>query len=449
MKTKKVVAVSLAAVMAASVLGGCGSASETKETQKAADTGAQAGNTGTENGSNTEKKVIKFWAHQNEAWQIAYEAVIAKFEEQYPEYDVQSEYYPYNDFQTKIQTSLMAKGDGADVYAMWGGWALDFGSTGALSEVPENLRQNIENDFYDPAVAAYEYDGKYYGVPLEYNLEYGGMLVNKKLFDEAGCEYPGTWAELEAVSDQVSKANGNVMEMRGFDFVSGDSLTYQWLGMILSSGGQYLNEDGSVDFNTDIAVSTMEQLKSYVVDRKWTNLDSLTAGTSAYRLLYEGKSFMHPVGCWAVSNGEAAYDLKYGEDYDYVAMPSYGAETAFAAETGWGLSVPEASAQKEGAWKFIEFFTDPENLIDFNIACAQIPPRKSMLGNEKYLEAMPYAECLLEILDKGQWIGPYNTETFKDEINGMFVTLCSTNEYASVEEALAKLTDTINQTRIN
>ena len=72
-----------------------------------------------------------------------------------------------------------------------------------------------------------------------------------------------------------------------------------------------------------------------------------------------------------------------------------------------------------------------------------------MLGNETYLKSMPYAECLLEILDKGQWIGPYNTETFKGEINSMFVTLCSTDEYASVEEALSKLTDTINQTKIN
>lgn len=446
MKMKKMLAAGLAGVMAVSILGGCGSSTQTTGTQTAADSSAQTDNIG---GGSSGKTVIKFWGHQNEAWQIAYEDMIAKFEEAYPEYDVQSEYYPYNDFQTKIQTSLMAKGDGADVYAMWGGWALDFGSTGALAEVPEDMTKKLEDDFYQPAVAAYEYGGKYYGVPMEYNLEYGGMLVNKKLFDEAGCTYPITWEELEKVSDQVSKSNGNVMEMRGFDFVSGDSLPYQWLGMILSSGGQYLNEDGTVDFNTDIAVSTMEQLRSYVVDRKWTNMDSLTQGTSAYRLLYEGKSFMHPVGCWSVSNGEAAYGLKYGEDYDYVALPSYSTKTAFAAETGWGLAVPEASKQKEGAWKFVEFFTAPENLINFNMACAQIPPRKSMLGNETYLKSMPYAECLLEILDKGQWIGPYNTETFKGEINSMFVTLCSTNEYASVEEALSKLTDTINQTKIN
>lgn len=447
--TKRVMAMGLAAAMAVSALSGC-TAAKTEEKAENTKTESQKETSGgTDASSSRGKTVIKFWAHQNEAWQIAYEDMIAKFEEKYPEYDVQSEYYPYNDFQTKIQTSLMAKGDGADVYAMWGGWALDFCSTGALSEVPEELEKSLEDDFYEPALAAYEYNGKHYGVPMEYNLEYGGMLVNKKLFEEAGLSYPTTWKELEEVSDKVSKANGEVMEMRGFDFVSGDSLPYQWLGMILSSGGQYLNEDGTVDFTSDIAVSTMEQLKSYVVDRHWTNLDSLTQGTSAYRLLYEGKSFMHPVGCWAVSNGEVAYDLEYGKDYDYVKLPQYGEKNAFAAETGWGMAVPESSKEKEGAWKFVEFFTDTENLIDFNIACAQIPPRKSMLDNAKYLEAMPYAKCLQDILDGGQWIGPYNTETFKGEIGSMFVTLCTTDEYASVKEALEQLTDTINAAKIN
>ena len=223
MKTRKILVAGLAGMMAVSVLGGCGKSTQVTGSGNTADTSAQADMTG----ENMEKTVIRFWGHQNEAWQIAYEDMIAKFEKAYPEYDIQSEYYPYNDFQTKIQTSLMAKGDGADVYAMWGGWALDFGSTGALSEVPESMTKNLEDDFYKPAVAAYEYAGKYYGVPMEYNLEYGGMLVNKKLFDEAGCNYPTTWKELEEVSDQVSKSNGNVMEMRGFDFVSGDSLPYQ------------------------------------------------------------------------------------------------------------------------------------------------------------------------------------------------------------------------------
>lgn len=241
-KRKRMLAMGLVMAMAASVMYGCGSGGSggsaggggSAPAEKAAEGDSQGGAGAEQNAASGEKTVIRFWGHQNEAWQIAYEEMIAKFEEAYPEYDVQSEYFPYADYQTKIQTSLMAKGDGADIYAMWGGWALDFAGSGALSEVPEQYREILENDFYDPAVAAYRYDGKYYGVPVEFNLEYGGMLVNKQLFDEAGLAYPATWEEVEQVSDQVSKSNGNVMEMRGFDFVSGDSLPFVWLGMILS-----------------------------------------------------------------------------------------------------------------------------------------------------------------------------------------------------------------------
>lgn len=44
-----------------------------------------------------------------------------------------------------------------------GGWALDF-EVPAPCQVPESMTKNLEDDFYKPAVAAYEYAGKYYGV---------------------------------------------------------------------------------------------------------------------------------------------------------------------------------------------------------------------------------------------------------------------------------------------
>ena len=51
--------------------------------------------------------------------------------------------------------------------------------------------------------------------------------------------------------------------------------------------------------------------------------------------------------------------------------------------------VPKNSANQDMAWKFIEFFSNPDNLVEHNIACNQLPPRKSLLDSEKYKEAMP------------------------------------------------------------
>ena len=88
MKTRKILVAGLAGMMAVSVLGGCGKSTQVTGSGNTADTSAQADKTG----ENMEKTVIRFWGHQNEAWQIAYEDMIAKFEKAYPEYDIQSEY---------------------------------------------------------------------------------------------------------------------------------------------------------------------------------------------------------------------------------------------------------------------------------------------------------------------------------------------------------------------
>ena len=65
----------------------------------------------------------------------------------------------------------------------------------------------IYKDVYKRQVGIYQKEGKYYGVPMEFNLEYGGMIVNKKLFDDAGISYPKTWEDLRKVSKEVSRQN--------------------------------------------------------------------------------------------------------------------------------------------------------------------------------------------------------------------------------------------------
>jgi hypothetical protein len=63
-----------------------------------------------------------------------------------------------------------------------------------------------------------------------------------------------------------------------------------------------------------------------------------------------------------------------------------------------------------------------------------------------YLEKMPYMEPLLKLLPDAQFIGPFNTDVVKEYLVQVFGALVSDDgTYASVEEALAKLTEDMNQ----
>lgn len=419
----------LCSAMVASLAVGCGSNTSTESTD------AESGD--------GEKTTLTFWCHENEPWIKSYEAMAEKFEEANPEYDVQVESYPMSVYMDKIQTALTDEKGGPDIIAIWGGMAPAFINSDGLSAVPDELAADMDEDFMEPTVGIYKKSGTYYGVPMEYNLEYGGMVVNKKLFEEAGIEYPETWEELRSVSKQVAKVNGDVVEMGGFECIDGDALINNFLAMILQQGGSYLEEDGSVNFATEEGITACNELLSIVKDGECT-LENLSAGEYCYNDVYQDKAYMSSVGTWAIGEGTDSYELTYGEDFEYVAVPQYGDEMAFTSESGWGLIVPANSANVDAAWDYVKFFTDPDNLIEHNIACNQLPPRTSMLDNEKYLEEMSNISFILDILPYGKWRGPYAASDMNSLFNQTFIDLCQA-ENPDVEAALADVSQQITE----
>lgn len=416
---KKLLGALLCTAMAVSLAAGCGSGS---------------GDTG-ESESSDDKVTLTFWCHENEPWVKSYKEMAKKFEEANPEYTVDVQDYPFEVYNDKIQTALTSSTAGPDIVAVWGGTAPSFIESDALSEVPEDLVKELEEDYMAPTLGIYQKQGKYYGVPMEFNLEYGGMIVNRKLFDEAGLSYPETWEDLRKVSGEVSRQNGEIVEMKGFEMMDTDSLICNYLAMILQQGGQYLEDDNSINFATSEGIAAMNEILDMFHNGE-CDLENLTAGEYCYNDVYQDKGYMASVGSWAIGEGTDSYDLAYGEDFEYIPVPQYGSQMAFASETGWGIIVPENGANKEAAWEFVKFFSEPENLVQHNIACNQLPPRKSLLDSEDYKEAMPNIAFLLDILPSGQWMGPYNTSDMREIFNQMFIDLCQSDS-PDVEGALA------------
>ena len=426
---KRLLSILLCSAMVASLAVGCGSSggSDTEEAEE----------------SSGEKTTLTFWCHENEPWIKSYEAMAEKFEAENPEYDVVVESYPMSVYMDKIQTALTDENGGPDIIALWGGMAAPFIASDALSAVPDDLAADMDEDFMEPTVGIYQKNGTYYGVPMEYNLEYGGMVVNKKLFEEAGLEYPQTWEELRAVSKQVAKVNGDVVEMGGFECIDGDALINNFLAMILQQGGNYIEEDGSVNFATEEGITALNELLSIVKDGECT-LENLSAGEYCFNDVYQDKAFMSSVGTWAIGEGTDSYELTYGEDFEYVAVPQYGDEMAFTSESGWGLIVPANGANVDAAWDYVRFFTDSENLVEHNIACNQLPPRTSMLDSEEYREAMSNIDFILDILPYGKWRGSYSASAMNSLFDQMFIDLCQ-SENPDVEASLAEVSQKITE----
>jgi multiple sugar transport system substrate-binding protein len=400
--------------------------------------------------SAAEPVTIKFWTHINEAWNASYEELVAEFEQANPDIKVDYQRFPYGEFEAKIQTSLMAGNAAADVYEVWGGWVLDFASQGVLSETPAKFAAELEDDAYAPVLGALKHEGKYYGAPVEFNIEYGGMVVNKKLYDEAGMTYPTTWAQLIEDAKKVAVKDGEVMKMRGFGFSTPDTLTSNFLALILQSGGQYLKEDGSVDFTIPEATAAMKQLVAYTADDHINNLDTLTNQDTQddHMMVALDESFGCVRGPWVLSDLEQSYGLTMGVDFEYISQPPFfeGVEQKFAAETGWSLCVPKNTAAEEAAWRFVEFLNQPDVLLRHNIACAQVPPRRSVANDPDYIAGAPYMLPLLDKLQYAQFIGPFNTDILKDYLKQTYMNLViGDHSDEAIQDACVKLTEDLAQ----
>ncbi|MDH6367246.1 MULTISPECIES: ABC transporter substrate-binding protein [unclassified Breznakia] len=394
---------------------------------------------------NSDKTVLTFWGHQNEAWNKAYEEMAAKFEAENEDIEIKFEFFPYDQFESKVQTSLLSQEGGADIYELWGGWGIDFAPTGALAPINDTLTKEILDGYYEPTYGSLMFEEKLYGFPLEFNIEYGGMIINDNILEEKSISVPQNWEELRAAAKNATVKDGDTFVTKGFDFVNWDSVTYMFTSMIMSQGGSYQNEDGTFTFNTEEGRKAFQELTDMVVKDGVTDLSGLTGGEGleGYQQLFAGTTAMVPRGPWTISEGELSFELKYGEDFDYVSLPFYGETQSFAAETGWSLAVNGNSKKSDAAMRFLEFFAQEENLLEFNVACAQIPASKEVAQDPEFIKKMPYAEPLVKILDDGHFVGYFNTDTFKEKINEVF-TEYAIGGYASVDDALMDLDKKLN-----
>jgi ABC-type glycerol-3-phosphate transport system substrate-binding protein len=391
---------------------------------------------------------VEFWGHVNEAWNNSHRQMIAKFNASQSEIEVVATFFPYDDFEAKIQTSLMSGGSGADLYEIWGGWGLDFTASGALSQVPADLIADLLNDCYEPVLGAFRQGNNYFGVPVEFNNEYGGMLVNKPEFQRLGLPYPVTWDEIIDTARKTTVRRGDVFDMRGIDFTTDDTLTHTFLSMILSQGGQYW-VNGRVKFTTPEAQEALQKLVDYVVVDRLTNTDSATSAQGAEidgaHFLGQNNAMIVPRGPWVIAMLEEEYGKEYGVDFDFVKFPFYSSIPAFTAETGWSMCVPKDTKVAEAAWEYVKFFLQPENLLQHNINCAQLPPRRSVSARPEFVRQLPYMAPLMDILQYGKFIGPFNTDVLKIGLRNVYVSLCERDgRYASVADALVALENQVN-----
>jgi multiple sugar transport system substrate-binding protein len=396
---------------AALLLSACGGGAATQAAAPAESGGEQAAQPA------GEKVVIRFWSHQNDAFNEGYRTLAEAYMASHPDIEIQFETFEYDTYIQTLQTALPAKTE-ADILQMFGSWVCSYAEGGNLAETPASVLtvDEARQKIFAAPIGGYICDNKLYGVPEEFNIEYGAVLVNTTLAQENGVSTDGwpDWDAFIADAKKLSVVQDGVMTRAGFNFTGSDGIATMFHSLILQYGGQYLS-NGVYTVDTPEGKKTLELMKRLVdeglVDPVLFNDEQNWVGDS----FFEETSAMGLVGPWVVP--------EYGMDYPeiakitkYVDLPSVGDQPVFAAASGWGLTVSANSKVQDAAWDFIKFVTlDPDNAVQWNLASGSLPAiidNASGANADSLVAEFPYFEPFLGILEYGQYEGQFPDRDF-------------------------------------
>lgn len=360
-----------------------------------------------------EEVAIRVWTHQNDAFNEGLQTLADSYMAANPGVTINFETFDYDTYIQTLQTALPA-GTEADILQMFGSWVCSYAEGGNLAEVPSDVLSlaDAEASIFPAQLAGYNCGGKLYGIPQEFNIEYGATLVNTSIAADSGVDVSGGWADWdEFIADALAmtEVQDGVMVRAGYHFTASDAIPATFYSLILQNGGQYLT-DGGYEVNTPEGLAALEFMKRLVdegvVDPLLFNDEENWVGDC----YFEELCAMGLVGPWVIAD--------YKDDYpdivdvtQYVALPYFGSEPKLVAASGWGLSVSSNSKVQQAAWDFVKYVAlDPANAVQWNLAAGTLP---ALIANatgdarDQLVAAFPHFAPFLDILQYAQGEGAF------------------------------------------
>jgi multiple sugar transport system substrate-binding protein len=392
---------------------------------------------------------LRLWAHQNEAFNNGYQALIDTYMAENPNVKITLETFEYDLYIQTLQTAMPA-GEEADIMQLFGTWTSEYAER--LLSVPDDVMSVSEakDKFYPSTLGGFIVGGTLYGLPQETNLEYGGVLVNKTLYEEAGLTFPPAWESMDDVLEDAKalvQVEGDVMTVSGFHFASSDGAFFSFVAGIKQRGGDYWNADQTgFNFNTPEAKAQLQwmvdAIKVHGVSDPVLFEDSEGWVGDEF---FQGRVGIGYIGTWMIAEGRVGYP-DFEDEWDYLWLPPMaGGEHKFVADSGWGLTVSPNSKHPTVAWDFCKFVAaNADNALSWNIASGTIPAMQAVAESAEIASEMPWVAKALDVLPYGEYLGNMpDRDLIVYEIVFPHI-LYALQELETVDEALQAMDDEAN-----
>ena len=316
----------------------------------------------------------------SDAEEALLEATLAAFSEKYPNIEV--DYEPIPEGYVEQMTAQFGAGEPPDLFYVQAEFANAWIEDGLLEPLEPYFAGNPEFDtgpFFDPLLAAFQFDGQTYGLPKDASPL--ALFTNPDLLEEAGVDVPTNWDELRSAAEALTT----------------DDVAGLCVGAELPRVGAFIYQAGGAIYNEDKTELTIAEPES-------------VEGIDFYLELHEAGTLQTPADIGAGWCGEAFGQglaamtmegnwLVPAMENDFPDTPFEIAELPEGAQQGnlaftVSYSIGTDSQNKEAAWVLLQYLTGPEGMAEWTGQGLALPSRDDVEpapGREALVAGLEYA----------------------------------------------------------
>lgn len=396
---------------------------------------------------------ITYWTHEDPNRTALEEEIIAQFEADYPQYTVKRVTNP-SDQIAQLALTAFAANRGPDIFNME-----------IFNEYPYIINERVapvnavaagyaDTDaiyaaYLDGTLDPVTYNGQLYGLPLE--VTNWAIFLNMDVFRDAGLDpltdYPKTWEEMMAVSEQLVVRDGDIITRRGFDFRYPYYLNFM-VPMVQQLGGELVGADGSAIVNDEAWLQVLEYFQQWGPHGKNLGSPTYTAARSLFNHNNDDIAMMES-GQYQIArihNDNPGFEA--GSGWMVIPFPQWENAVNDVAEAFYGhywmVNAQSSAANQEAAWTFLGYMS--KRADEFFARAALLQPTQELLASDAF-KNHPYSSVFMADLAKAPVIyygesAPQVQQALKDAVEAVMLQNRAPEEALqtlrrSVERALA------------
>ncbi|MEV5407512.1 sugar ABC transporter substrate-binding protein [Thermopolyspora sp. NPDC052614] len=343
---------------------------------------------------------ITVWAMGTEGEKLP--ALAKDFEAANPGVKVNVTAVPWDGAHDKIASAIAGRAT-PDVGMIGSTWMGEFAKTGALDPTPTNFDKSA---YFPGAWDSTVVDGTSYGVP--WYVETRLLYYRTDLAEKAGVREPANWAELKAFVKALQEKGG---AKYGITLMppGGTGAWQTFLPFAWQQGASLTGSGGAFTLDTPQMTKAMDYFTSFF--REGLSAPALQPGEMENGFI-DGRIGAFFSGPWHIGVLREQSKGEIDGKFAVARMPKEIAGTSFVG--GGNLAVFKESANRDSAWKFVEYLTRPEVQAKWYTTTNDLPSVRSawngiddpmlkvfgdQLGDAKSPPAIPTWEQVASVID--------------------------------------------------